>query len=73
MGEHRRSVTPYLGLSDAATPVGFHFAQSGHELHNMQFVILEQVKSEDPYIILARESFWIREYQAINHGLNKQK
>ena len=70
MGQHRRSVTPFLGLNDAKTPVGYHFSLPGHSLQHMQFLPIEQVKSQDPYVILARESLWIRKYQSINHGLN---
>ena len=73
MGQHRRSVNPMLGLAEVTTPVGFHFALPGHKLHNMQFLALEQVKSKDPFIILARESLWIRTYQAISHGLNSHQ
>ena len=70
MGQHRRSVSPFLGLGETTTPVGFHFALPGHQLQHMQFIALEQVKNKDPYIILAQESLWIRRYQAISHGLN---
>ena len=62
-----------LGQAEVTTPVGFHFALPGHKLHNMQFLALEQVKSKDPFIILARESLWIRTYQAISHGLNSHQ
>ena len=73
MSQHRRSVRPVLGLVDATTPVGSYFALPGHELHHMQCIALEQVKSQDPFIILARESFWIRTFQAISHGLNSHQ
>ena len=73
MSQHRRSVSPVLGLLETCTPVGFHFSLPGHNLQHMQFLALEQVKSKDPYVILARESFWIRKYQAISHGLNSHK
>ena len=73
MGQHRRSVSPFLGLGEASTPVGFHFSLPGHSLQHMQCVALEQVKSRDPFIILARESLWIRKYQAISHGLNSHQ
>ena len=73
MSQHRRSVTPFLGLGETTTPVGFHFSLPGHSLQHMQVIALEQVKSKDPYIIFARESFWIRKYQAVSHGLNSHK
>ena len=48
---------------------GFHFSLPGH----MQFIAHEQVKSKDPFIILARESLWIRTYQSISHGFNSHQ
>ena len=50
MSQHRRSVSPVLGLLETCTPVGFHFSLPGHNLQHMQFLALEQVKSKDPYI-----------------------
>ena len=73
MSQHRRSVNPFLGFGETTTPVGFHFSLPGHSLQHMQVIALEQVKSKDPYIILARESFWIRKYQAVSHGLNSHQ
>jgi hypothetical protein len=73
MSQHRRSVTPFLGLGETTTPVGYHFSLPGHSLQHMQVIALEQVKSKDPYIILAQESYWIRTYQAVSHGLNSHQ
>ena len=73
MSQHRRSVTPFLGLGETTTPVGYHFSLPGHSLQHMQVIALEQVKSKDPYIILAREFYWIRKYQAVSHGLNSHQ
>ena len=56
MGPHIRSVSPFWGLGETTTPVGFHFALPGHQMQHMQCMALEQVKSKDQYIILARES-----------------
>ena len=58
---------------EASTLVGFHFSLPGHSLQHMQCIAIEQIKSKDPYVILARESFWIRKYQAISHGLNSHQ
>ena len=73
MGQHRRSVSPFWGLGKTTTPVGFHFAFPGHQLQNMQCIDLEQVKSKDPNIILARESLWIRRYKTMSHSLNSHQ
>ena len=73
MSQHRRSVSPFLGLGETTTPVGFNFSLPGHSLQHMQVIALEQVKSKDPYVILARESYWIQKYQAVSHGLNSHQ
>ena len=65
MSQHRRLITPFLGLGDTTTP--------GHSLQHMQVIALEQVKSKDTDIIVAQESLWIRKYQAVSHGPNSHQ
>ena len=38
---------------------GAHFNLPGHSVANMQGLILEKVKSKDPFILKAREHFYI--------------
>ena len=75
MSQHRISVTSFLGRGDKTTPVWYHFSLPGQSLQHMQSIALEQVTIKDPYIVLARESLWIRKYQAVSlsHGLNFQQ
>ena len=69
--EHRSAVKPVLG--DAITTVGKHFSAKGHSVSDMEFCCIEKVRSEDPFVLKAREAFWIREYDSINRGLNVQE
>ena len=66
--EHRNSVKP-----GASTPVGQHFEQPGHGRENMVFLPFEKVASSDPFVLDARESYWIAKYRTVNHGLNKKR
>ena len=43
-----------------------------HSVSDMEFCCIEKVRSEDPFVLNASEAFWIREYDAINRGLNVQ-
>ena len=70
-GAHRNSTTPLIGKKMSS--VGAHFSRPGHSSANMRFVILEQVVSKDPFVLKARETFWIRNYQSVLHGLNKEE
>ena len=65
--EHRNSVK-----SDADSTVGHHYSQKGHGVHHMLFLPFEHVKSSDPYVLQARESYWISQYQSVSNGLNIQ-
>ena len=67
-GEHKTSARPLI--QSTSKPVGKHFQQKGHEVHDMKFVVIEHVKSKNPFVLKARESFWIHQYDAVRHGLN---
>ena len=68
MGEHTSSAKPVI--QSTSKPVGKHFQLKGHEVHDMKFVVIEHVKSQNPFVLKARESFWIQQYDAVKHGLN---
>ena len=44
--------------------VGRHFKEQGHNLHHMEMVAIEKVRSTDPWIRLAREKLLIRTFDA---------
>ena len=53
--------------------MGKHFCKKSHEIHDMSFVIIEEVKSKNPFVLKAREAYWIKQYDAVNHGLNLEE
>jgi hypothetical protein len=67
-GEHKSSAKPLL--QQTSKPVGKHFSEKGHEIHDMNFVVIEKVRSQNPFILKARESYWIKQYDSVRHGLN---
>ena len=45
---------------DTDKPVGVHFRGPGHvPQRDLSFLPIEKVRSKDPFVRLARESFWI--------------
>ena len=61
--EHRGAVRNHFD-----TGVGEHFNLPGHELANFNFLPFEKVRSRDPFVIEARESFWIEKYAVLGEG-----
>ena len=52
---------------------GEHFNKHGHTIADMLPVILEQVTPQnDEFLRLRREKLWIKNYEAIEFGANKQ-
>ena len=52
-------------------PSGEHFNKSGHSVHNLKGMVLEKVKSTDPFVLKIREARLIRKFDTYHHGLNK--
>ena len=63
--EHRNSVKP-----TTTKTVGLHFNQPGHGIHDMVFLPFERVVSNDPFVLEARETYWISKYDSVNQGMN---
>ena len=61
--EHRGAVRNHWD-----TGVGDHFNLPGHELAHFNFLPFEKVRSRDPFVIEARESFWIEKYGVLGEG-----
>ena len=66
--EHRGAVR-----NNTDTGVGRHFNLPGHSLEDLTFLPFEKVKHLDPFVIEARESYWIQKYEVLDKGLNKKK
>ena len=53
-------------------PVGEHFRLPGHSHADMVFLPIEQVRVKDRFVLEARESYWIKNYDSLDKGLNKK-
>ena len=47
---------------------GTEINQPGHELADFNFLLFEKIRSSDPFVIEARESFWIEKYGVLGEG-----
>jgi hypothetical protein len=56
IGEHKQNVRS----RNLDTPSGFHFNQPGHDLSHFAGLVLEKVKSSDPFVLRAREFYIFR-------------
>ena len=68
MSEHR----DYAKFQKTEEPSGQHFSKAGHSFHQIQGLAIEQVKNKDPFILKARESWYIRKFDCYRNGLNKE-
>ena len=66
--EHKQ----YVRSENLDKPSGFHFNQPGHNLSHLSGLILEHVKSSDPFVLRAREFYHIQQFDTYNNGLNKE-
>ena len=66
--EHKK----YVRSQDIKKPSGYHFNQAGHEVSHLKGLVLEKVKSSDPFVLRAREFVYIEKFDTWNNGLNKE-
>ena len=66
--EHKQ----YIKSQDTKKPSGHHFNQAGHDLSHLKGLVLEKVKSHDPFVLRAREFIFIEKFDTWNNGLNKE-
>ena len=52
-------------------PSGEHFRQAGHAVSDLLGLAIEHVKSNDPFVLKAREAFLIKKFDSYRNGLNK--
>ena len=53
-------------------PSGEHFNLPGHSVADIEGIVLEKVKSEDPFILKTREHYYIQKYDSFRNVLNKE-
>ena len=68
LAEHKQ----YVKSKILDKPSGFHFNQPGHNLSHLSGLVLEQVRSEDPFVLRAREFLYIQKFDTYRNGLNKE-
>ena len=69
--EHVGSATQPCQV-DTTKPVGEHFRSAGHSHADMVFLPIEQVRVKDRFVLEARESYWIKNYDSVKNGLNRK-
>ena len=72
LSEHVGTVTQHCHSATTA-PVGVHFRGAGHSAADIRFLPFEKLMSKDPFILAAREEYWIEQYEVVEKGLNKKR
>ena len=62
----------YIKSNNVNEPSGSHFTLSGHSVADIEGLVLEQVRSKDPFILKRREHFYIRKFDSFRNGLNRE-
>ena len=53
-------------------PSGKHFTKSGHNVAHLKGLVLEKVRSPDPYVLKSREHLLIQKFNSFRQGLNQE-
>jgi hypothetical protein len=69
LGEHKQ----YVRSKTLDKPSGGHFNKQGHELSHLAGLVLEHVKSSDPFVLRAREYLYIQKFDTFRNGLNGEQ
>ena len=59
-GDHKQNIRS----RNLDTPSGFHFNQPGHDLSHFAGLVLEKVKSSDPFVLRAQELLYIQKFDS---------
>ena len=62
----------YIKRGDTNEPSGEHFSLPGHSVSDIQGIVIEKVKKEDPFILTAREHHFIKKFDTFRNGLNRE-
>ena len=62
----------YIKSEKCFDPSSEHFNLPGHSLSDIEGMVLEQVRSKNPYILRAREALLIKQFDSYKFGLNKE-
>ena len=67
-GQHK-----YYVEQKSPNATGEHFNLVGHSISDMLFFGIEKVTDKDPFVIGARERFYIDKFKVVGKGLNKNR
>ena len=68
LAEHKQ----YVRSKDLKKPSGYHFSQAGHDVSHLKGLVVEHIKSSDPFVLRAREFIYIEKFDTWANGLNKE-
>ena len=68
LAEHKQ----YVRSDILEEPSGYHFNTPGHNISHLAGLVLEHVRNPDPFVLKAREFFYIQKFDTFNNGLNKR-
>ena len=68
LAEHKQNIRS----KNMDKPSGFHFNKAGHNLSHLAGLVLEHVKSDDAFVLRAREYLYIQKFDCYRNGLNKE-
>ena len=63
----------YIKSDKLSEPSGENFNLPGHQLSDIEGMVLEKVRSNNPYILRAREELLIQKFDSYQLGLNKER
>ena len=62
----------YIRSQNLANPSGHHFNLPGHQQSHLSGLVLEHVKSSDPFVLKAREFYLIQKFDTYKNGINQE-
>ena len=68
LAEHKQ----YIRSKNLDKSSGYHFNKAGHNLSHLAGLVLEHVKSDDQFVLRAREYLYIQKFDSYRNGLNME-
>ena len=63
----------YIKRNIITEPSGEHFTLPGHSVSDIEGLVIEKVKSNDQYVLKAREHYYIKKFDSFRNGLHREK
>ena len=68
LAEHKQ----YIRSENKDKSSGAHFNKAGHNISHLAGLVIEHVKSDDPFVLRAREFLYIQKFDTYRNGLNQE-